>query len=118
MTTQGAMRRTLWNERRLAHRAERLFIIPLLLLSIFALTFPSIALPHTVSGAVNFQSPAPLQINMGTDRLPSSLRLSNGQLWVAWESISLSSQTSIFYVTYNGLWSGVQTFTSGPGSVA
>ncbi len=111
------MRRTLWNEQRLTHRAERLFIIPLLLLSIVALTFPNLALPHMVSGAVNFQSPAPLQINMGTDRLPSSLRLSNGQLWVAWESISLSGQTSIFYVTYNGLWSSVQAFASGPGSV-
>ena len=101
-----------------AHLAKLLFVIPLLLLSVFILAFPNLALPHMVAGAVNFQSPAPLEINMGTDRLPSSIHLANGQLWLAWEVISLSGQTSILYITYNGIWSNPQTFASGPGSVS
>src|SRR6266508_3288386 len=118
MTTQDAGHSALWNEKRLAHLAKRLLIIPLLLLSFFILAFPNLALPHIVSGAVNFQGPAPLEIGMGTDRLPSSVHLANGQLWLAWEVISLSGQTSILYVTYNGIWSNPQTFASGPGSVS
>jgi len=89
----------------------------LVLLSLLLLIFVQVV-SHPVSGAATFQSPAPLTVVNGTDRLPTSTRLSNGQLWVAWEAISLSSQTSIVYETYNGIWSAVQTVASGPGSVS
>src|SRR6266705_1481345 len=75
-------------------------------------------LPQTAWGQVSFQSPQPLTLMNGTDTLPSAIRLSNNQLWIVWENVALTGQTTIYLDTYNGVWSGTQAFISGPGRTA
>ncbi len=89
---------------------------PLLVLLLTAILLQ--ILPQTAWGQVSFQSPQPLTLMNGTDTLPSAIRLSNNQLWIVWENVALTGQTTIYLDTYNGVWSGTQAFISGPGRTA
>src|SRR5437773_11704476 len=98
MTTQAQGPRTIGSEIHFAHLAKRLFVIPPLLLSVFILAFPNLALPHMVASAANFQSPAPLETDMRTHRFAPSMHLANEQLWLACEGLSLSRHTTIPHI--------------------